>query len=117
MHRKTYTNYAEKFCQITDYHYLCQRNEGTVSPLISLIYHYTMITTQLIESIANDYLAGSNLSLVEVIVSEENDIEVVITRKDAGVSIDDCANLSRHIESKLDRDKEDFSLMVASAGI
>ena len=34
-----------------------------------------------------------------------------------GVSIDDCVALSRFIESRLDRDKEDFSLMVGSAGI
>ena len=75
-----------------------------------------MILKQTIESIAQEYLQGTGLSLVEVSVSEDNDIEVIITRED-GVSIDDCANLSRFIESKLDRDKEDFSLMVGSAGI
>ena len=75
-----------------------------------------MILKQTIESIAQKYLQGTGLSLVEVSVSEDNDIEVIITRED-GVSIDDCANLSRFIESKLDRDKEDFSLMVGSAGI
>ena len=50
-------------------------------------------------------------------VSEDNDIEVIITREGGGVSIDDCVALSRFIESRLDRDKEDFSLMVGSAGI
>ena len=40
---------------------------------------------------------------------------MTITRDDAGVTIDDCVALSRHIESKLDRDKEDFSLTVGSA--
>ena len=75
-----------------------------------------MITPQTIESIAREYLEGTDLSLVEVTVSEENDIEVIITRE-TGVSIDDCVALSRHIESRLDRDKEDFSLMVGSAGI
>ena len=75
-----------------------------------------MILKQTIENIAQEYLQGSGLSLVEVSVSEDNDIEVIITREE-GVSIDDCANLSRYIESKLDRDKEDFSLMVGSAGI
>ena len=75
-----------------------------------------MITRQTIESIAREYLEGTDLSLVEVTVSEDNDIEVIITRE-AGVSIDDCVALSRHIESRLDRDKEDFSLMVGSAGI
>lgn len=76
-----------------------------------------MIPAQLIESLVKEYLKGTQLSLVEATVSEDNDIEIIITRKDEGVSIDDCVNLSRHIESKLDRDKEDFSLTVSSAGI
>jgi ribosome maturation factor RimP len=75
-----------------------------------------MILKQTIEKIAQEHLQGTALSLVEVTVSEENDIEVIITRE-GGVSIDDCVELSRFIESKLDRDKEDFSLMVGSAGI
>lgn len=76
-----------------------------------------MIRKETIESIAAEHLQPTGLQLVEVTVSEDNDIEVVITREGGGVSIDDCAALSRFIESKLDRDKEDFSLMVASAGI
>lgn len=76
-----------------------------------------MIQQKTIETIAREHLQGTALTLVEVTVSEENDIEVIITREGGGVSIDDCVALSRHIESKLDRDKEDFSLMVGSAGI
>ena len=75
-----------------------------------------MISRHTIETIAQEYLQGTDLSLVEVSVSEDNDIEVIITRE-GGVAIDDCVALSRHIESKLDRDREDFSLMVGSAGI
>lgn len=75
-----------------------------------------MISAQLIEAIAGEYLSKTDLSLVEASVSEENDIEIVITRKE-GVSIDDCVGLSRYVESKLDRDKEDFSLTVSSAGV
>ena len=75
-----------------------------------------MIRKETIETIAEEHLAGTGLRLVEVTVSEENEIEVIITREE-GVSIDDCVALSRFIESKLDRDKEDFSLMVGSAGI
>ena len=44
-------------------------------------------------------------------------IPAVHITTEGGVAIDDCVALSRHIESKLDRDKEDFSLMVGSAGI
>jgi ribosome maturation factor RimP len=76
-----------------------------------------MIQKQTIEAIAQEHLQGTELTLVEVSVSQDNDIEVIITREGGGVSIDDCVALSRFIESKLDRDKEDFSLMVGSAGI
>ncbi len=75
-----------------------------------------MIDKTLIEAIANEYLADTDLKLVRAKVSKENDITVYIHRRGAGVSIDDCVALSRHIESKLDRDKEDFSLTVRSAG-
>ncbi len=76
-----------------------------------------MIAKQTIEAIAREQLQGTGLSLVEVSVSDDNDIEVTIAREGGGVSIDDCVALSRFIESKLDRDREDFSLMVGSAGI
>ena len=76
-----------------------------------------MILKQTIEALAQEHLQGTPLTLVEVTVSQDNDIEVIITREGGGVSIDDCVALSRFIESRLDRDKEDFSLMVGSAGI
>ena len=76
-----------------------------------------MIRKETIETLANEHLSGTELKLAEARVSEENDIEVIITREGGGVSIDDCVALSRYIESKLDRDKEDSSLMVGSAGI
>lgn len=45
-----------------------------------------------------------------------NDIELLID-SDTSVDIDTCADLNRAIEEVLDRDNEDFSLTVASAGI
>ena len=76
-----------------------------------------MIPKQTIEALAQEQLRGTGLFLAEVSVSQDNEIEVIIGREGGGVSIDDCVALSRFIESRLDRDKEDFSLMVASAGI
>ena len=58
-----------------------------------------MILKQTIEALAKEQLQGTELSLVEVSVSEDNDIEVIITREGGGVSIDDCVALSRYIES------------------
>lgn len=74
-----------------------------------------MIEKTVVEAIASRYLENTDLSLVKVKVSKNNDITVFIHRKD-GVCIDDCVELSRHIEAALDRDKEDFSLTVSSAG-
>lgn len=77
-----------------------------------------MIQKALLEAVVTEHLEGTKLSLVEVTVSEDNDIEVIIKRTDKeGVAIDDCVELSRYIESRFDRDKEDFSLMVGSAGV
>lgn len=77
-----------------------------------------MIQKTIVEAVVNEHLKGTNLSLVEVMVSEDNDIDVTITRTDGeGVAIDDCVELSRYIETKFDRDKEDFSLTVGSAGV
>ncbi len=45
-----------------------------------------------------------------------NEVELIID-SDTHVSIDICATLSKSIEAEYDRDVEDFSLMVASAGI
>lgn len=74
-----------------------------------------MIAKEIIEAIAREHLENTPLELVKVKVTKDNDIDVTITREDAGVTIDDCVELSRFIESKLDRDKEDFSLTVGSA--
>ena len=45
-----------------------------------------------------------------------NQIEVRIDSFE-GIKMGDCVRLSRHIEGSLDREEEDFSLQVASAGL
>lgn len=71
--------------------------------------------SELIKAI-NDSLEGSELFLVDVKVSRDNNIVVEIDSMDS-ISIDDCANLTRAIESQFDRDKEDYELEVGSAGL
>ena len=61
-------------------------------------------------------LAGSDLFLVDVRVKPDNLIEVEID-SDSPVSIEECEKLTRAIESEFDRDKEDYTLEVGSAGI
>jgi len=76
-----------------------------------------MIAKEIIEQIVAGYLADKDLTLVKVSNNKENNIKVFITRDNGSVSIDDCVEISRHIETQLDRDVEDYSLMVSSAGI
>jgi ribosome maturation factor RimP len=75
-----------------------------------------MIDKNTIEELVNEYLAGGELFPVYINVGSDNNIKIVIDG-DNGVTIDDCVNVSRYVEHKLDRDKEDFELNVMSAGI
>jgi len=75
-----------------------------------------MVNKHKIIEIIQEYFGGSDQFLVDIRVSSRNKITVNIDG-DKGVTIADCVALSRHIESSLDRDKEDFELEVSSAGI
>lgn len=62
------------------------------------------------------YLKDSPDYLVDLSVGVDNSITVEIDN-DQGVDINECAALSRYLETELDRDKEDFELTVTSAGL
>ncbi|WP_289023515.1 ribosome assembly cofactor RimP [uncultured Salegentibacter sp.] len=59
---------------------------------------------------------NNSLFLIDLNVSKDNKISVVIDG-DNGVSVNDCIAVSRKVEHNLDRDEEDFSLEVSSAGV
>ena len=75
-----------------------------------------MIEKQYIQGIVKEFMSGTNLFLVAVKVSSANRI-TVLADKNEGITIDECAAIHRHIESSLDRDKEDFELQVSSPGL
>ena len=75
-----------------------------------------MIDKNIISQLVNEKLASSDNYLVDVVIKPGNLIVVEIDN-DKGVCIDDCAELSRYVESHLDREVEDFELEVGSAGI
>ncbi|WP_418510654.1 ribosome assembly cofactor RimP [Corallibacter sp.] len=56
-----------------------------------------------------------DLFLIEMTVGGDNSIKVIIDG-DNGVTVDDCVFISRAVEHNLDREEQDFSLEVASAG-
>ena len=75
-----------------------------------------MIDSKKIKALVEEWLEGKEYFFVDATVDKENRIVVEIDHKD-GVWIEDCCDLSRFIESHLNRDEEDFELEVGSAGI
>lgn len=75
-----------------------------------------MISKQTVEQLVNQWLDGKDYFLTDISVSSDDRIVVEIDHEE-GVWIEDCVELSRFIESHLDREQEDFELEVGSAGI
>ncbi|NOR86032.1 MAG: ribosome assembly cofactor RimP [Bacteroidales bacterium] len=75
-----------------------------------------MIERKKIENLIDEALTASDKFLVELRINEANHIEVFID-SDAQIAISDCIAVSRHIESNLDREENDFNLHVSSAGL
>ena len=75
-----------------------------------------MIDKKTVCQIVEEWLEGKDYFLVEVTVSPDDKIVVEIDHAE-GVWIEDCVELSRFIESKLNREEEDYELEVGSAGI
>ena len=70
-----------------------------------------------LEKAAAEYVEGKDLFIVDIKVSADNDIDITIETDERDVTLDDCVEMSRFIESRLDRDVEDFSLTIGSAGL
>ena len=64
-----------------------------------------------------DEIVARNCFLVEINVSKDNDVEIVIESEDGIVTLDDCVELSRIFEEKFDRNVMDYELTVTSAGL
>lgn len=69
-----------------------------------------------VTELLNEGLAQNpSLFLIDLNISDSYKI-IVTLDGDTGVSLQDCINISRAIEHNLDREEQDFSLEVASAG-
>ncbi|HZJ80941.1 MAG TPA: ribosome assembly cofactor RimP [Dysgonamonadaceae bacterium] len=75
-----------------------------------------MIDKKFLITHIEEFLEASDNYLIDVIINPGNAISIEIDNNN-GVNIDDCVELSQYIESKLDRDEEDFELTVGSAGL
>jgi ribosome maturation factor RimP len=75
-----------------------------------------MIKKDIVKQIAAEWVEGTDNYLVDVSVAPDNIITIEIDN-DRSVSIDDCVELSRFVESRLNREEEDFELEVGSSGV
>lgn len=75
-----------------------------------------MITVEKIQQLVEEKISGTPNFIVDISVKPGNKITVLMD-SDKGIVIADCVQVSRHIESNLNRDVEDFSLEVSSPGL
>ena len=75
-----------------------------------------MISEQLIKDLTTLHLEGTDRFAVSVAVRSDNRIRVFID-SDTHVLIEHCIELSKFIESQLNREIEDFELNVSSSGL
>ena len=66
--------------------------------------------------VVEEQIKGSDVFVVECTSTPSNEISLILDA-DSRVSIDTCVAVSRAVDAVFDRDVEDFSLTVASAGI
>ncbi len=92
----------------------CERGRGRRSPTSFL--NKDMTKEQIIEAVAAA-VEERGCFLVEVTVSKDNDIEVVIEKKEGVVDWEDCAALDKVVHEAFDQDVEDYALTVSSAGL
>ena len=74
-----------------------------------------MIDKVKIAELVNEKLTDDQF-LIEVTVSSSNVIDIMVD-SDTGISINQIVEISRFVESNLDREVEDFELSVFSAGL
>ena len=75
-----------------------------------------MNVSEILDALSGEIVARG-LYIVDVSISKDNDIELIIEKEVGIVELDDCVGVSRFFETCFDREKEDYSLTVSSAGL
>ena len=65
----------------------------------------------------NDEIVARGCFIVDISVSKDNDIILTVEKEEGTIDLEDCVSLSRYFETKFDREAEDYSLTVSSAGL
>ena len=66
--------------------------------------------------LAEGLLEKQSIFLIDLVITDA--FKVIVTLDgDNGVALQDCIDVSRYIDSNLDREEQDYSLEVASVGV
>ena len=76
-----------------------------------------MITAEGLHGAIAGYLAEKGLFLVDIEISKDNDITIAIESSEGDVKIENCVDIDHIVAGVFDRDVEDYSLTVTSAGL
>ncbi len=75
-----------------------------------------MKVSDIIDAIGDEIVARGCF-FVDISVSKDNDIVLTVESENGKIELDDCVAITRLFESKFDREVEDYSLTVSSAGL
>lgn len=89
-------------------------NEGSTASLF--LYQTMTFKEKVIQLLEAGLAEKPDLFLIDVSISDSYKISVILDG-DQGVTLQDCMDVSRSVEHNLDREEQDFSLDVASAGV
>ena len=87
-----------------------------MAPLFYALPGAMMKISDIIDAIGGEIVARGCF-IVDISVSKDNDIVLTIESENGKIELDDCVSLSRFFETKFDRETEDYSLTVSSAGL
>ncbi len=74
-----------------------------------------MITLEKIRELVNENIAGTGIFIIDIVINTGNKIEIFLDHPNH-ISINQCIKVNRAVESNLDREIDDFELMVSSGG-
>ncbi|MDD5570426.1 MAG: ribosome assembly cofactor RimP [Bacteroidales bacterium] len=75
-----------------------------------------MFSTENVKNIVEEKIKESDKFIVDIKILSNNKILISLD-SDENITIGECAEISRFIEAKLNRDNEDFELEVSSPGL
>jgi len=78
-----------------------------------------MISKALVKELVQERMdeMDNDTYLVDIVISETNQIVVEIDNLKGSSTVQDCIRVSRNIEHNLDREEEDFELQVTTPGL